>query len=208
MLALGASLAALAAHAGEPAGQAAERAGKAAVAAPLPQGTHPQGTHPHIAAELLAMMERDQEVRKRHEASPDSTSIMAEMLALDAKHEPRIKGILAEIGWPGVKAVGAQGNQAMWLLVQHASPELLKQSLPAMKKAADKGELPWSTVALSIDRDLLNDGKKQLYGSQLIMNDAGKLELRPVEDESQLDQRRASVGLEPIASYLRRFGTP
>jgi phosphotransferase system HPr-like phosphotransfer protein len=199
MFALGAMMAPSAALAGE----AVNRAPKAAVAAPLPQGTHPR-----IAAELLAMVERDQEVRRRYEASPDSKSIMAEMIALDAQHEPRINAILAKIGWPGVKAVGPQGNQAMWLLVQHASPKLLKQSLPAMRKAAQEGELPWSTVALSIDRDLLNDGKKQLYGSQLIRDDAGKLVLRPVEDESRLDERRAKVGLEPIAAYLRRFEAP
>nr|WP_308627490.1 DUF6624 domain-containing protein [Massilia genomosp. 1] len=93
-------------------------------------------------------------------------------------------------------------------MVQHASPALLKQTLPAMKKAARDGELPWSTVALSIDRDLLNDYKKQLYGSQLFMNEAGKPELSPVEDESRLDERRASIGLEPIAAYLRRFEAP
>ncbi|NHZ90374.1 hypothetical protein F2P45_15305 [Massilia sp. CCM 8733] len=199
MFAIGTILAASAVCAGEAAGQA----GTTPVAAP-----QQQGAHPHIAAELLAMMERDQEVRRRQDAAPDSMAIRAEMLALDARHEPRIKAILAEIGWPGVKAVGPHGNQAMWLLVQHASPAMLKQTLPSMKKAAQDGELPWSTVALSIDRDLLNDYKKQLYGSQLVINKAGKPELRPVEDESRLDERRASVGLEPIADYLRRFEAP
>ncbi|MCE3604517.1 carboxypeptidase-like regulatory domain-containing protein [Massilia sp. P8910] len=163
---------------------------------------------PATAAELLAMEERDQDLRRRLDASPGSTAILAEMAAMDKKHEFRIKAILSEHGWPDVDAVGPQASHAMWLLVQHASPELIKQTLPAMKKAAQDGELPWSTVALSIDRDLVNDGKKQRYGSQLIRDDAGKLTLHPVEDESELDQRRASVGLEPIAVYLRRFDVP
>ncbi|NHZ95398.1 DUF6624 domain-containing protein [Massilia sp. CCM 8734] len=201
MFAIGTMLATSAVCAGEATGQA----GPAPVAQ---QQQQQQGTHPHIAAELLAMVERDQEVRRRQDAARDSESIRAEMIALDAQHEPKIKAILADIGWPGVKAVGAQGNQAMWLLVQHASPALLKQTLPAMKKAAQDDELPWSTVALSIDRDLLNDYKKQLYGSQLFINKAGKPELSPVEDESRLDERRASIGLEPIAAYLRRFEAP
>jgi hypothetical protein len=69
-----------------------------------------------------------------------------------------------------------------------------------MKAAADKGELAWSTVALSVDRDLLNDKKKQLYGSQVNIEN-GKVDLLPVEDEAHLDERRAKVGLEPIAEY-------
>lgn len=207
MCAIGTMVLAASAHAGETAGQARAQASEVAVvakAAPQPQ----LGRHPRIAAELLEMVKIDQEVRARLTSSNYSEAVAAEVMAIDARHEPRIIAILAEIGWPGVDGVGPEANQAMWLLVQHASPELIKQSLPAMKAAAQKGELPWSTVALSIDRDLLNDGKKQLYGSQLIKNAAGKLELRPVEDESRLDERRASVGLEPIAAYLRRFEAP
>lgn len=166
-----------------------------------------RGEKPALAAELLAMEARDQEVRQRLAAAPDCAAIMAEMSSVDAQHALRIKAILAGHGWPDVEAVGAQASHAMWILVQHAPPELLKQSLPAMKKAAQDGELPWSSVALSIDRDLVYDGKKQLYGSQLVRNNAGKLAPGPVEDESRLDERRASVGLEPIADYLRRFDT-
>ncbi|NHZ66451.1 hypothetical protein [Massilia genomosp. 1] len=115
MFAIGMMLAASAVCAGEAAGQA----GPAPVAQQQQQQQQqPQGTHPHIAAELLAMVERDQEVRRRQDAARDSESIRAEMIALDAQHEPKIKAILADIGWPGVKAVGAQGNQAMWLLAE------------------------------------------------------------------------------------------
>jgi hypothetical protein len=50
-------------------------------------------------------------------------------------------------------------------------------------------------------------GEKQLYGSQLKSDPAtGKLELWPVEDEAHVDQRRAAVGLPPLAQYLAAFG--
>jgi hypothetical protein len=53
----------------------------------------------------------------------------------------------------------------------------------------------------------MREGKKQIYGSQLTRNNmTGKYELWPVEDEENLDKRRASVGLEPIAKYLERIG--
>jgi hypothetical protein len=52
----------------------------------------------------------------------------------------------------------------------------------------------------------MREGKKQIYGSQLKRNEkTGKFELWPVEDEENLDKRRAAVGLEPIAEYLKHF---
>jgi hypothetical protein len=33
-----------------------------------------------------------------------------------------------------------------------------------------------------------------------------KLELWPIEDEERVDARRASVGLGPLAEYLKHFG--
>lgn len=35
---------------------------------------------------------------------------------------------------------------------------------------------------------------------------AGKLVLHPIEDERNVDARRASVGLPPLALYLKEFG--
>jgi hypothetical protein len=31
-------------------------------------------------------------------------------------------------------------------------------------------------------------------------------ELRPIEDEAHVDDRRATVGFEPLAEYLKGFG--
>ncbi|MDQ3079026.1 MAG: hypothetical protein M3R03_03395 [Pseudomonadota bacterium] len=46
------------------------------------------------------------------------------------------------------------------------------------------------------------EGKRQRYGSQIICN-KGRFEPSPVEDAAKLHELRASVGLEPIAQYLR-----
>lgn len=53
----------------------------------------------------------------------------------------------------------------------------------------------------------MREGKSHIYGTQLRFNEAtNKFELWPVEDEEGVDARRASVGLEPLAKYLRRNG--
>jgi len=58
------------------------------------------------------------------------------------------------------------------------------------------------------DRILMREGKKQIYGTQLHSGPKtnGKLELYPIDDEEHVDERRAIVGLQPLAEYLKQFG--
>jgi hypothetical protein len=55
------------------------------------------------------------------------------------------------------------------------------------------------------DRILLREGKKQIYGSQVRRNEAGEWEAHSLEDPERVDERRASVGLPPLAQYLAGF---
>jgi hypothetical protein len=69
------------------------------------------------------------------------------------------------------------------------------------KKASSKD------LALLEDRTALNQGKKQIYGSQLGRDDkTKKYYLLPLEDPGNVDKRRAKMGLIPIAEYLRQWG--
>ncbi|HKC85737.1 MAG TPA: DUF6624 domain-containing protein, partial [Blastocatellia bacterium] len=55
---------------------------------------------------------------------------------------------------------------------------------------------------------LTREGKKQIYGTQLRLNQKTQvMELYPIEDEENVDARRAKVGLAPLAQYLKKaFG--
>ena len=76
-----------------------------------------------------------------------------------------------------------------------------------LKEAVRRGEAESGNAALLKDRILMREGKKQIYGSQLHFNQVIKqLELWPIEDDENVDARRASVGLEPLAEYMKRFG--
>ena len=55
--------------------------------------------------------------------------------------------------------------------------------------------------ALLTDRVLLRQGKSQRYGSQFQMGKNG-LEPSPIEDETNVDARRAQMGMMPLADYL------
>jgi hypothetical protein len=69
-------------------------------------------------------------------------------------------------------------------------------------KAAPKGEVEAQDLAYLIDRVLVGEKKKQLYGTQLLQQ-GGKFVPQPIADETQVDKRRAEVGMPPLAEYLK-----
>ena len=52
----------------------------------------------------------------------------------------------------------------------------------------------------------IKKGKKQLYGSQLRRTKQGKMELYPIEDEPNVNKRRAAMGLGLLEDYVRGWG--
>ena len=57
-----------------------------------------------------------------------------------------------------------------------------------------KNEIAQTDLAYLTDRVLLAEGKKQIYGTQVTQVD-GKWAPRELEDEKNVDKRRADVGL-------------
>jgi hypothetical protein len=79
--------------------------------------------------------------------------------------------------------------------------------LPLVRRAVLQGQARASDLALLEDRVLVAQGKLQRYGSQMRSSPTpGPPVLEPIENEPCVDRRRASVGLEPLADNLRRFG--
>jgi hypothetical protein len=119
---------------------------------------------------------------------------------------PWLKDVIATYGWPGKSLVGVDGANAAWLLVQHADadPAFQRHCLGLLTTAAEAGEATGQELAYLTDRVLLAEGQQQVYGSQVQHQDGA---WRPCDlgDPGRVDQRRAAVGLEPLAEYLRGF---
>ncbi len=173
---------------------------------------------PKLQARLLEMGEKDQHYRKRlHElslvASSSDPSVAQEcqQLAekqshLDSELVVELESIIAEHGWPTISKVGAKANQFAFLILQHASLEKQKKYFPMLRKAAEQNEARPADVAMLEDRIRMREGKPQRYGTQLHENpQTKKLELFPIEDEANVDDRRKEVGLMPLAEYLKHF---
>ena len=76
-----------------------------------------------------------------------------------------------------------------------------------MRDAVKKGNANGSELALLEDRIAIGKGQKQIYGSQLYQDKKnGKYLLSPIEDEINVNKRRASVGLGSIEEYVKHWG--
>ena len=161
--------------------------------------------HADLRRELLRMAEKDQEIRKQISTWTSDRideKVVAEMIEIDRRNTNRLKQIIAEYGWPGKSLVGTDGAHAAWLIVQHATHDLpfMKRSLKLMQ-GSPPGEVAPADVALLTDRLMLKETGKQIYGSQLAMKN-GRLVPEPIQDEQDVDRRRAEVGLMPLPDYL------
>jgi hypothetical protein len=135
------------------------------------------------------------------------SSLWEKQEKIDKRNVKRLAEIIEKYGWPARSMVGKEGSFTAFLIIQHADLEYQKKYFPLLKEAVNEGEADRDDAALLEDRILMKEGKKQIYGTQLHFNEVNKkVELWPIEDEEGVDARRASVGLEPIAEYVKRFG--
>jgi hypothetical protein len=114
--------------------------------------------------------------------------------------------ILDKYGWLGADVVGQQGNVALFLVIQHSNQKTQEKYLPMMRSAVKNGKASSSNLALLEDRVALGQGKKQIYGSQIDRDQQGKYFVSPIEDELNVNKRRASVGLDPLEEYVKYWG--
>lgn len=143
-----------------------------------------------------------------------SLAISSRMIQSDAKRTLRLKEIVAKYGWPGRSLVGADGERAAYLLIAHAvkdpatgAPDVAFQRLSVdLMSKLPTGEVENTHLASLTDRVLLYEGKKQLYGTMTTRNEKGEVVPQPIEDEANVDKRRAKLGLEPLDEYLRKEG--
>ena len=123
----------------------------------------------------------------------------------DKKNQEDVIKIIDEHGWLGISQVGFLANNALFLVIQHASVEMQEKYFPLLKESAEKGESSLADMALMDDRIRMHRKKKQLYGSQTTSVN-GKSYVWPIEDAVNVDERRRSVQLPPLTDYLKPMG--
>ena len=158
--------------------------------------------NPDLYAELMKRAKTDQDARM---AKPPN---VIQITLIDWDNTTWMKQVIEKHGWPGRALVGHDGAQAAWLLVQHADrdPAFQRRCLTLLTQAYEKSDATADQVAYLTDRVLIAEGKPQVYGTQFETVN-GKLQPRPIENEAEVDQRRAAMGLEPLAAYAEQMRT-
>ena len=158
-----------------------------------------------LCAELLWMAYRDQRARKVWSSPYYRRTVrrLQQLIRLDLANTRRLKKLVARHGWPGQCLVGPIGGQAAWLLAQHADHDLVFQQhcLALLERAVQDQEAPAANWAYLVDRVRVEEGRPQIYGTQF----HGQLQPLPIEDEARVDERRAEVGLPPLAEYIEQM---
>ena len=126
---------------------------------------------------------------------------------IDAENANRLRQILSDHGWPGRSLVGERGAHDAWLIAQHADhePAAQRQALELLRDAVARGEAKPRELAYLTDRVRVNQGREQVFGTQMRPDANGMPVPQPIEDPERLDERRVEVGLDPFDEYARQF---
>jgi hypothetical protein len=132
----------------------------------------------------------------------DSVRIL--MRQKDLRNQAAIDSLYQQYGWLGPQEVGMQGSMAMFLVIQHADLPYQQKYYPIVKEAERQGKTLSSNVAILEDRISMREGRMQRYGSQGFKDKVtGVSYIYPVLDPDKLDERRKSMGLKPMDTYVK-----
>jgi hypothetical protein len=165
-----------------------------------------------LAQRLDSILESDQAGRKNIDEmvkkygweSKQVQGLWKEIHLTDSINLIKVTAILDQYGWLGPDIVGNDGSSALFLVIQHSDLKIQEKYLPMMREAVKNGKAHGSSLALLEDRVALRQGKKQIYGSQIAMENNIYF-VNELVDPDNVDKRRAEVGLGPIAEYVSHW---
>lgn len=144
-------------------------------------------------------------VSKYGQQSEEVQDLWKIIIEKDSLNLIKVKSILDKYGWLGPDEIGMQGNQTLFLVIQHSDLAIQQKYLPMMREAVKNKKASPSALALLEDRVALGEGRRQIYGSQIGGNPDGTNYVSPLEDPDNVDNRRAEVGLGPLSEYVSRW---
>ncbi|WP_298529108.1 DUF6624 domain-containing protein [uncultured Christiangramia sp.] len=169
-----------------------------------------QNQSQNIQTQLDSIWKTDQDIRfdllklqQEGKMNSDETKELAQqMKTQDSVNLEKVESILQN-GWPD--DLNMQGNQTIFLVIQHADLQTQKEYLPVIEKAVQDNKTFPANLALLKDRMALREGKKQIYGSQIFIDsNTGKKYVQPLQNPEGVDKLRAEVGLPSMETYLQQ----
>lgn len=149
-------------------------------------------------AELLEKMKLD-------ERDIEGNKVYSVMQEIDSLNLIKVESIIKVHGYPGKALVGEPSNKAVFYVIQHS--DKIDQYLPLIRRAAEDGEIAKTSLAMMEDRNLMEQGLEQIYGTQIKgkANKEGQwiFFLWPVKNPETVNILRKNAGFDrTIEEYL------
>ncbi len=141
---------------------------------------------------LSEVYESDQRIRKSNK--------LIKYAKEDHRNQELVISIIEKCGMPTLKEVSQKNMNAIWLGLQHSNKKIRKKYFPQIVEAVINGDLSKGQYALMKDRMLMDEGKPQIYGSQIKNGKLYKL-----ENPETVNERRKKMGMGTIEDYLKYF---
>jgi len=155
-----------------------------------------------LREELVAMRAKDLRVREELLKTGElGEGYAPRMEAVHRQNAARLRAIIAEHGWPDRELVGGDGTLAAWFIAQHAigEPYFQRQALRLVQEKVRLGKVPAAQEAFLSDRIAMYEGRPQRYGTQSLPCPDGQYRRWQTEDPEHLNERRAAMGMPPVA---------
>ncbi len=153
--------------------------------------------------ELVAMRAEDLRVRQELMDSGElGGAYVPRMEAVHRANAARLREIIDVHGWPDAELVGDDGTLAAWFIAQHSigEPDFQRRALALVRDKVREGRVPAAQEAYLFDRIAMQEGRPQRYGTQSVPCPDGQYRRWTTEDPDRLNDRRAGMGLPPVAA--------
>jgi hypothetical protein len=127
---------------------------------------------------------------------------------IDSINLVEVEKIIQKYGYPGRKLVGEPANKAVFYVIQHSRK--IDEYLPLIRKATENGDIDKVSLAMMEDRNLMQKGIEQIYGTQIKGKANKKGEwiyfLWPVKNADSINFWRKNAGFEQtIEEYVKEM---
>lgn len=141
-------------------------------------------------------------------SSPTTLLIREEMKQIDSINAIKVQQIIDEFGWLGESKISSEANQTLFLTIQHVDDLIVQEKyLPILGQAVKDGNAEAWQFAFLTDRILMNQGKYQIFGTQIIIGEKPEDSyIVPLQNPEKVDELRQEVGLESLNDYLKEEG--
>lgn len=139
-------------------------------------------------------------------AHPEDKEIIGRLWKVIQHNDSINLGLVVELldthGWISRSLVGT-ANQALFFVVQHATPDIIDRYISLFESAALSSEIPKDLFAKMYDRNLMYSGKPQKYGTQRVREspESKTMVLWKIADPEKVNAFRREMDLPPLAEF-------